>query len=524
MRQRCVEAVRRWAVPGIALGAVLVRLPYLGAAHGSDEAGYLTVARQWHGAGPSLYGHYWVDRPPLLIAIFQLAGVLGGLTALRVIAAIGVGVAVLGIAAVARRVAGPRAAVWSALVATALFASPLMGVIQINGELLAAPFVAWSLAFGLRALEKDQHGGRAAFAAGALAVAALLVKQNMAEPIVFCTVAAFVAMRSGRVSGRAVVPLVAGAAAGGAATLIAVGAWTLGHGTSLAAVFQATYPFRIRAAHVLASFPDNGQVQRSHHFLYLAVTSGVLLLLVLFASAVLRRRLAGPVAWGLLATLTWSTLSIVAGGGFWDHYLVELVVPISIAAGLCVAPPQQEPGRRPVPAPPRPAVRLLPLALAVAVLGVAAVHWVTGLEARQGAAGTSVGIAIASAARPGDTVVSAFGDAQTVESAGLLSPYPYLWTLPAQVQDPELHDLTALLTGPSGPTWFVPWERPSFPVPVLQQLRAVVAARYHPVAVVCGHTIYVRNGLVRPAPSLQPACSGENSVALAPGTEAGAIR
>ena len=104
------SAASRWAVPALAGGAVLLRLPLLGAAEGNDEGGYLAVAHQWHQAGGSLYGRYWVDRPPLLITLFQLADSLGGLTALRLLGALAAGAAVLGVAATAGQVGGRRSA------------------------------------------------------------------------------------------------------------------------------------------------------------------------------------------------------------------------------------------------------------------------------------------------------------------------------------------------------------------------------------------------------------------------------
>ena len=45
------------------------------------------MGAQWNGAGSSLYGNYFVDRPPLLVSIFRCAASLGGITALRLIGA-----------------------------------------------------------------------------------------------------------------------------------------------------------------------------------------------------------------------------------------------------------------------------------------------------------------------------------------------------------------------------------------------------------------------------------------------------
>lgn len=498
-----------WAVPALALAAVLLRLPYLVAAESSDEGGYLAVARQWH-PGPSLYGHYWVDRPPLLIMLFQLATAFDGLSALRVVGALAAGVAVLGVAFTTRRVAGPRAAVVAAAVATASFVSPLLGTMQINGELLAAPFVAWAIALAVVTL--DDSSRLAAFGTGALGVAAMLVKQNMAEPAVFALVIALIGWRTRRLNGSALRRLAAAGGAGAVATLLLVAAWTVGHGTSLAGVFDAVYPFRLRAAHFLATYPDHGQVNRSHALFFSALGSGVIVLALVYAWWVLRGRVRGPAAWSLLATLAWATLSIVVSGGFWDHYLVESIVPAALAAGFMYDARGTEP-----------AVRhwtdRLPKLVAALVVVIALVNWTTGLRGSTSDRGRNIGTAIAGAARPGDTLVSAFGNPETVDSAGLPSPYPYMWTLPAQVEDPDLTLLTGILTGPNPPTWLVAWKRTSFPEETLRRLDLLVHARYHAVAEICGQTILVRNGVERPTPYSNKSCAKGDSVASGDLTE-----
>ena len=121
---------------------MVLRAPYLTAPAGSDEAGYLQVARQWSPGGGSLYGHYWVDRPPLLITIYQLAASTRGLVALRVIGCAAVAVTVLAVARVAGDVGGPRASRWAAVVAAALLVAPQLAAQEVDGELLAAHFIA----------------------------------------------------------------------------------------------------------------------------------------------------------------------------------------------------------------------------------------------------------------------------------------------------------------------------------------------------------------------------------------------
>src|SRR5262245_53224475 len=87
----------------VAAASVALRLPFVGRPLSSDEGGFLLVAAQWS-PGRSLYGNYWVDRPPLLIAFFDLADDLGGAVALRLMGAVLAAVAVLVAARIGRLV------------------------------------------------------------------------------------------------------------------------------------------------------------------------------------------------------------------------------------------------------------------------------------------------------------------------------------------------------------------------------------------------------------------------------------
>jgi hypothetical protein len=97
-------------------------------------------------------------------------------------------------------------------------------------------------------------------------------------------------------------------------------------------------------------------------------------------------------------------------------------------------------------------------------------------------------------------VLSAFGEPETVEAAGLESPYPYLWKLLAQVEDPHLLRAAALLDTNAAPTWLVDWKRGGFADADMRQFEAAIAAQYHPVATICGLFVYLRKGLTRSAP------------------------
>lgn len=94
-------------VAALAAAALLLRVPSLRSPLSDDEGGFLVVAAQWR-PGTSLYGDYWVDRPPLLIAVFELADRLGGAVALRAIGGLAVVAAVL-LAARLGRLVAPRA-------------------------------------------------------------------------------------------------------------------------------------------------------------------------------------------------------------------------------------------------------------------------------------------------------------------------------------------------------------------------------------------------------------------------------
>jgi hypothetical protein len=89
--------------------AVLLRAPYLSTPLGRDEGGIAYIARSWPAGHGSLYGSYWLDRPPLLVGWFKVA-VLGGDHGVRVLGALAAVALVVAVAALGRGVAGSVAA------------------------------------------------------------------------------------------------------------------------------------------------------------------------------------------------------------------------------------------------------------------------------------------------------------------------------------------------------------------------------------------------------------------------------
>ncbi len=478
----------RWAVPIIAVGAVAARLPGIAHAPRPDEAGFLAIGQQWHAGGGSLYGSYWVDRPPLLITIFQLASKLGGIVPLRLLGCLAVVGMVLGIAHIARRTAGDRAAMWAALSVAVLTASPLFGGAEVNGELLSAPFVVGGVAAAVHALEakSGRQALRAALLTGAAMACALMVKQNMADVGVFAATAGLIAARRGEITRSRLLVLAGGLAAGSALAGGVVAAWTLSHGTSLSGVFYAMYPFRVAASQVLASSTGSQASSRIWTMLIGWVASGAAVVTIVAGAAVVTRRLRGSVAGALLAVVAFDSVSVLLGGNYWRHYLIELVVPVSLLAGLLVA--RRQPGIRTI---------LVGSAL------VSAIAWTLVLP-RAGSVtqGALIGSAVQQAAVSSDTIVTLYGHAEVTEVSGLSSPYPYLWSLPAKTLDPDQELMGDVLSGPSAPTWVVVWKQVSTWGMDTTRTSTILAERYHRVADLHGHTIYLRDDVTRRTPRL----------------------
>ena len=479
----------------LAVLAALLRLPYAGAPMSPDEGGFLVVGGQWS-KGSSLYGQYWVDRPPLLIELYRLADHLGGLLALRLIGCVAVAVTVLAIGMTLRATAGPRAAGWGAACAAALLVSPVAGAVAVNGELLAAPFVAlgtWAAAEALHA-RPTPVALRWAGAAGAAAAGAVLVKQNMLDAAVFAVVLGLAAWWMRRISRRRLRHLAAAYAGGVVGTAVVVLGVAALRGSRPGSVFYAMYPFRWDALQAVQTATG---AERLHRLALLAgkdlLTMAPVLLVGLVVAAVLGRRNRSGVQATLVATIAMAAYALgstALGGSYWSHYLVELAVPVALAGGLLVGTGF-------------PRARLV----AALVVVASAVAWAGGFGHQVSTGGADAGAAIAAVARPGDTLVSVFGEPQVLRTAGLQSPYPYLWSLPTRTLDPGLHELATLLSGPNAPTWFV--TRSAATVKTLQGSGAHEALHLHyrHLVDVCGRGIYLHDGTPRPTPVPGSDCS-----------------
>jgi hypothetical protein len=497
------EVDPRLVVYAAALAAGLLRFPGLLYPLGSDESGFTLVARAWHPEPDRLYGSYWVDRPPTLIALIRLSDWVGGAYFIRIVAAVGCVVLVVLAAATARaalRFAGEtdprfvsRTGAWTAVLAAAFTSTSMIDPIMAKGEILGIPWVMLSFFLALRALTRERIDARAyllAAAAGLAAVLAQGLKQNLVSGVVFGGVLLVGARLTHRITPSEFLRLAVAALVGAAVPVLGTVAWALQEGVHLQTVWYAVYGFRSDAIDVITSGSAARPLMRALLLLGIAIASGAAFVL---AGVVLHwRRI-----WRLDRTLSTATalivlvdgFSLLVGGSFWRPYLFVLVPDLVLCTALLLAVRQHVATR----------ARILVVAAAtVSVLATAA--WtVADIAGFAGSDGTRTGVALREAAEPGDTIVVYGGHAEVVETSGMSSPYEHLWSLPMRTLDPDLDELRGILSGPDAPTWVVMWVPPSGWGGNGEALQPILDERYRPHGQTCGdHQVYLLAGESRP--------------------------
>jgi hypothetical protein len=367
-------------------------------------------------------------------------------------------------------------------------------------------------------------GARTWFLAGVAAVAAVAVKQSMVDVVAAAAAAVgwMLWNRHWRAAGSAAGAFVAGAVV----TLGAVLAWAAVHGTTVAGLWDAVVKFRAAAARVIATSAIGSNEFRAQGLVLAFLVSGALGIL---AAAVLppapwrrrRRRSAEEAAdegasgaeperadeivhpdhphadlvLMAAAVVAWETFAVAAGGSYWLHYLVEGVPVVALAAGALSSVR-------------RPEGRTSNQVLVAGVVVSALVSLVAVALHPQPAPGAVVARSLSSAAQPGDTMLSTFGDADIVEETGMSSPYPYLWSLPSRTLDPDFTLLRGILTGPEAPTWVVVRDRHTATLLHARGVLALIDARYRPVGTVCTRSIYLLRSVTRPPLGPHGDCGG----------------
>lgn len=457
-----------------------LRLLFLHQPVGRDEGGFLLVGGGWT-RGSSLYGDYFVDRPPLLVWIMEAAG---DVTTLRLIGLVSCAAMVLGVARTVHLVRGRRAAAWAAAAAALFSTAGWLGVARTNGEMLTVGFTAWAIALATQAVVAP--GRRPpwllALGAGVLAGCAVLVKQTVADALVFAFVLALaVAWQQPTQRRRASVVMASGAIGLAAASLVGlVGA--AARGTTVGELFDALITFRAEAGEVIRASATSATTDRLGVLLATWVVSGLALIAALTVWHGLRRR--EPMVLAALATIAVVSATSLLGGSYWAHYLFQLVPASAVAVGLLVDLV-------------RPRVRWglagLVVAATLANLVFTVVH-----PPHDGVEAETVGQWLRQSGEVGDTAVIAYGQPNVLFDAGMSSPYPYLWSLPARTLDPDLVTLSGVLAGSTRPTWFVDWSGiDSWGISDPARLQVELDRRYREVSTVCGRVIWLERGVQR---------------------------
>jgi hypothetical protein len=483
---RMVDA--RWTVVVAAAAAFLVRLLGLTRPVRADEAGFELVARAWQPSADSVYGAYFVDKPPPLIALFKVSDGIGGPLFIRVVGAVACAALVLVAAATARQVADELAARWTAVAAAALVTTPVIDLIAVKGEVLGLPFLVGAVGLALVAVR--DRAALPAFAAGLLAGLPLGLKQNLAGAVVFVAVLFVGSQVAGRV-GRGELARLAGAAvAGFALPVLATVGWAVAAGVRLHTLWYAVYGFRADASTALGDSAVGAPVRRALVLVVILVVTGIGVVLAAYLARVRDHwHRDAPLTAALVAMIAFDVLALALGGSFWQDYAFGLVPGALVATALLAA---------------RLRARLVPL-MAVSTV-VCLVGWgAWNLAGQQEFDEHDTGVALREVAEPGDTLVVFGGRADLQLESGLSSPYPYLWSLPMRALDPDLTRFRALVDGPDAPTWLVEWW--SFDTWTAKggDLRREVEQRYAEHGTGCdGRTIWLLRGTDRPVP--RPRC------------------
>lgn len=486
---------------GIAVVAVAtagLRIAWLSTPPGRDEAGYLMIAAQWH-PGRSVYGDYFVDRPPLLIGFFALGHLLGGLVALRLLAALVAGATVvLAYALGLALTENARTAVWPAVAAAAFVSTPQFDVRTTNGELLAVPVVMAGLLAVVHAWRgRGKARARSWLLAGVSATAAGLVKQDFVDVFVFAGAVGAASWLPWSAAGFRVRLRDLAWFAGGSVACVSVALLVADLlGTTPRSLWDALVVFRFRAAHLLAQTHDLAAGGRLAGYPRILLLTGVLTLVLAFVVRLIGRR-PGPLVVGSVLTIAWEVFAVLAGQEAWPHYLVGLTPGLTLAAAVGAVGTTR--------------LRSWPTRLSVGYAAAATVVAVALATNVQVSREQLVGRWLHAAASDRDGAVVLLGQPSILLTAGLESPYQHLFQLPMRVQDPHFVGLRALLASARAPAWVLLDTEHRH---AQGATSGVLRARYAQVSEVCGYRVYLRRHLQRHLPATPARCRSAGGATL----------
>jgi len=506
MQRRRITARVTYAAVAVALAAtILLRLPFLHNGMYPDEGGMLVVAREWHTGGPYLYGDYFLARPPLLLLFFRLGDALGGIVAVRLLGLVLVTIAVAAAAWAGSSLAGRRGAITAAVVSAALLTDPILGTVEIDAETVGLPLTLAATACLLAAYRRSRGSSARAWllvAGGALAVGALLTKQNLADALAFGLVLVIgSALTEGRP--REALPDLGCLGLGIAVPVLATLAWAAFASAGIHELVYELYGFRAQSGQTLMAQPTIEQGERLHILIDAVIRSGIVPV-VLVSLWMLRLRFwRDPVVLALLAMMVTAVVGVAAGGQYWIHYLIGLVPVTALVAARAV-------GRVSRP--------FLLAAMVVVTVATTAHNVSDAWHARHPTDESWVGgttVWLDATKRPGDSMVVLYGQAALYETTRIQPAYPYMWTLPMRIRDPQLAHLRRLLSGPDAPTFvLVALDLDSWSIDPHGRMQRTIDRHYRKAATVCGTPVYLRNGVDRP--SVPPPTSCDSELAVAP--------
>lgn len=475
-------------IAGAALATVALRLAYVDAPLTRDEGGDTFIAQAFGQDGPFAYGRYFVDRPPLLLAVYRVGAALDGATGVRIVGVLAALALVAMTTLLARNLGGRRAAPFAAAACAALVCSQATGVLATPSELLAA--VPSCLSVLLLVASADGLTDRVwrLFGAGLAAGAALLVKQSFLDALAACAAGLAVAWAVQPKAWRTALVRAQALTAGVATAVAALVVWAVLEHRTAHEVWYAIGGFRLDAAPVLAP----GQLSRLSRLGSPLLYSGLLLSLPVALVSFARMRSALAVRAALVVWLLAGIAGVVAGGSYSQAYVIELMPAAAVGFALaCAARPR------------------LGVAALAAVLTLALVPTLRGVlhdsADSYGQEARAMGSYVRARALPGQTAYVLYARANVLYYAGLPSPFPYHWALMMRAIPGTRQRLRSLLAGSARPTWIVEQDPPSaYGLDASGRTRRLLAQHYRQVAVVCATPILIARGAkAGPAPPPQ---------------------
>ena len=504
LAQRLDDAVdSRWTVPIAAVAAFLLRLPGLTRPIRADEAGFTLVGQAWDPRPDSVYGSYFVDRPPLLIELYRASDALAGPLFIRFVGALACALLVVTAANVARLVATEAAARWTAVAVAAITTNIAINAVAVKGELLALPFL-WAACGSPCSRCGTARGCTPSAPAcwpGWRSASSRTWSAAWCSPP-SCSWPAPSPAGSPRRTWRGSRSPRRPAAA---IPVLGTVGWAWSAGVDLDALWYAVYGFRFDAAGVLTSGGAESETVRLALLVVSALGAGMLLVIGGFVVHIRGEwEDDAPLTAAVAAMLVVDIAGLVLGGSFWRDYLF----PLLPATAMCAALLARRRSKRGV------AMRAVIAAAAASTLLLLA-GW-AGYQALglQEFDEVDTGEALHDVAEPGDSLVVFGGRADLQMTSGMASPYEHLWSLPMRTMDPELADLRGIVTGEDPPTWVVEWVPfDTWSTRYGGELAGLVESRYEPHGVGCGgsddepRTIWLLKGTDRDVPT--PDCHGD---------------